>query len=162
MAQTKTLNVIPNDFITQIDVSQGDIGRVFYINLYEGSVAYAPTSGDVITCEGTKPSGLGFTVECTYTDNVVTVTTTEAMTDESGRINTQLVITNGDTVIGTSDFILDVKKNPHPDDTTDGTQTTADSLQVQITALDTRITELESLTVEVSGEALVITTGGNS
>lgn len=159
MAQAKNINTIPNDAITRVHVSQGDIGRTIYFNLYEGSLAYIPTSGDVITCVGTKPSGLGFTVNCTWSGNVVTCVTTEAMTDESGSIDAELVITSGDesTVLGTSNFVLAVEENPHPSDTTDGTQITAQSLESRIEAL-----EDDSLSITVSNETLIITRGASS
>lgn len=156
MEQSENINIIPNNAITRVHVSQGDIGRTIYFNLYEGSLAYTPTSGDIITCVGTKPSGLGFTVNCTWSGNVVTCVTTEAMTDESGSIDVELVITSSDEsiVLGTSNFVLVVEKNPHPDNTTDGTQATALSLSARIDAL-----EAETLSITVNGETLVIVRG---
>lgn len=129
------LNIIPNGAIKRVHVSQNDVGRTLTFNLFNDSLAYAVPSGATVKIQGTKPSGFGFSETCTVSGNVATIDTTEAMTDESGNIQTELSISYDDVVIGTSNFILAVERNPHPSNTTDGTQITAQSLQVQIDEL---------------------------
>ena len=133
-----------------VNLSQGDIGRELTFKLVEGSdpnITIA-TDATAITIEGTKPSGLGFTETCTATsDNTITVSTTEAMTQESGMIPAEIRFTQGTTDIGTANFILAVEKTPHADGTTDGTQETMANLETrlqgQIDDLDARVDAIE-------------------
>ena len=148
---TFTLNMIPNTGTpVVVNLSQGDIGRELTFKLVEGSdpnITIA-TDATTITIEGTKPSGLGFTEACTATsDNTITVSTTEAMTQESGMIPAEIRFTQGTTDIGTANFILAVEKTPHAEGTTDGTQETMANLetrlQTEIDGLDDRIEALK-------------------
>lgn len=130
------IDLIPNGAIKRVHVSQNDVGRTLTFNLFSDSLAYTVPTGATVKIQGTKPSGFGFSEACTVSGNVVTVDTTEEMTDEFGYIDTELQITNSGDVIGTSNFILAIERNPHPDNTTDGTQITAQSLEVRIEALE--------------------------
>lgn len=129
------IDIIPNGAIKRVHVSQNDVGRTLTFELFNNSTSYTIPSGATVKIQGTKPSGFGFSETCSVSGNVVTVDTTEAMTDEFGYIETELVIESSGDVLGTSNFILAVEKNPHPSNTTDGTQITAQSLQVQINEL---------------------------
>lgn len=126
------INIVPNGAIKRVHVSQNDIGRTLTFNLFNDSLAYTVPTGATVKIQGTKPSGFGFSETCTVSGNTVTIDTTEAMTDEFGYIEAELQITNSGDVLGTSNFILAVERNPHPSNTTDGTQITAQSLQSQI------------------------------
>ena len=141
MTQIKNVNIVPDGSINRVHVSQGDIGRQLQFNLFDGALAYTPATGSTVKIQGTKPSGFGFSEACTWSGNVVTVDTTDEMTDEYGYIDTELVITSSDEseVLGTANFILAVERNPHPDNITDGTQITAQSLEVRIEALEAEI-----------------------
>ncbi len=130
------INIRPDGAINRVHVSQNDIGRTLTFNLFNDSLAYTVPIGATVKIQGTKPSGFGFSETCTVSGNVVTVDTTEEMTDEFGYIDTELQITDSGDVIGTSNFILAIERNPHPDNTTDGTQITAQSLEVRIEALE--------------------------
>ena len=144
------LDIIPNGAINRVHVSQNDIGRTLTFNLFNDSLAYTVPIGATVKIQGTKPSGFGFSETCSVSGNVVTIDTTEAMTDEHGYIETELVIDDGTDVLGTANFILAIEKNPHPSNTTDGTQITAQSLQDQIDAL---ADEIESGGTGLSDEA---------
>lgn len=133
------LDIIPNGAIKRVHVSQNDVGRTLTFELFNNSTSYTIPSGATVKIQGTKPSGFGFSETCTVSGNVVTVDTTEAMTDEHGYIEAELQITNSGDVIGTANFVLAIEKNPHPSNTTDGTQITAQSLQTQIDALQEEI-----------------------
>lgn len=139
MAISKQINIIPDDSWQRIHVSQGDIGRTLQFVLYEGSTSYTIPTGATVKIQGTKPSGLGFSETCTWSGSTVTIDTTEAMTQEFGGIPTELQITDGTDVLGTTNFLLIVERNPHPDNTTDGTQDTIASLEVRIEALESAI-----------------------
>ena len=104
-----------------VKVSQYDELRVLAFRLFDGIREYFPFENEEVTITGTKPSGLGFTEECSINGSLATVETTLAMTQESGRINAELRISDGSTNIGTANFILYVEPSPHPEGTTDGT-----------------------------------------
>lgn len=105
---------------TIVNVSQNDVGRQFDLKIIdETGAAQQIPSGSTVKFVGMKPSGLGFTVNCTFTNSVVHVTTTDIMTDEHGLIPAEVQITNGNTVIGTANVNLRVEKNPHPEGTID-------------------------------------------
>lgn len=143
MAQNQTINIIPDESIKSVHVSQGDVGRRLVFNLFEGSTEYYPTDGAVVRIRGTKPSGYGYSVICDLSGNVVNVDTTEGMTDEFGQILSELQITIGETVLGTANFILSVEKNPHPDDVTDASIETAIQIGTRMDAIETRMDAVE-------------------
>ena len=104
-----------------VKVSQNDELRVLAFRLFDGIRAYFPGENEEVTITGTKPSGLGFTEVCTINGALATVETTLAMTQESGRINAELRISDGSLNVGTANFVLYVEPAPHPAGTTDGT-----------------------------------------
>lgn len=120
MSQTINLNLIPDNSRHQIHISQYDIGRTFIIRLYEDSPLYSIPSGSTVKIEGTKPSGFGFSVNCSYSGSDITVVTEEIMSDEWGSIPVELSITKDGELLGTANFYLVVERSPHPHGTTDG------------------------------------------
>jgi len=143
MNQNTNVNLIPKfPFSGNLYFSQYDVGRVATINLVEDGTAYTIPSGATVKIQATKPSGLGFSVDCTYSGNVVTVVSTETMTDEYGRFPCELRIESGDVLLGTTNFTFNVEKSPHLDGTTDGT---AESVVSEITvALQNALTDLQA------------------
>lgn len=121
MAQSITLNMIPNGIPPRLKVSQYDVGRTITINLCENSSDYQIPSGASVVLHGTKPSTLGFSVNCTYSGSAVTVVSTEEMTDECGVIPAEISITLEGTVLGSLNVELEVEESPHKEGTTDGT-----------------------------------------
>lgn len=157
------IDLTPNASYTEtVSVSQDDVGREIVVDLYKDGTAYTPTTGTTITMQGTKPSGLGYTITGTASGSTITFLTTEEMTQEAGRFASEIVLTNGNTVIGTANFALYVEKNPHPSNTIDGTGETMQSLTVRMDALEERIDDLEQgiedVEIYVSGTSLVINT----
>ena len=139
------INIVPDNSINRVHLSQGDIGRTLQFNLYDGALAYTPTAGSTIKIQGTKPSGYGFSVECTWSGSTVTATTTEGMTDEEGQILTELKITSEDetVVLGTSNFLLCVEKNPHLDSVTDASVAQAIQIELRLTTLEATVSSLQ-------------------
>lgn len=130
------VSMTPNYFHETVKISQNDIGRQFSINLMnDDRTAYTIPSGATVKLLGTKPSGLGFTVTGTVSGSVVTFTTTAEMSDEDGIVVSEVRITSGNTVIGSSNVNLYVERNPHPEGTIDST---AEPVINQITALVNR------------------------
>lgn len=154
--QTYTLNIRPGVGYSQtVKVSQNDVGRPLAFELLDDTDALTITSGTVITIHGTKPSGLGFTETCTWSGNLVSIETTESMTQESGSIPAELVLTLDTTVIGTANFVLAVEKTPHQSGTTDGTTEEAQTILQQAQAA----AEAAATSAEAISQAGIDTTG---
>lgn len=156
---------------TIVNVSQNDVGRQFDLKIIdETGAAQQIPSGSTVKFVGMKPSGLGFTVNCTFTNSVVHVTTTDIMTDEHGLIPAEVQITKGTTVIGTANVNMRVEKNPHPDGTIDDNiirviptfnaifqrlntlESSMSTAQNDISNLQTRMTTAEGTLSNVVGE----------
>lgn len=122
MNQNVNLDLIPKFAVFgNLYFSQYDVGRTATINLLNGAEAYTIPVGATVKIQATKPSGLGFSETCTFSGNVVTVVSTETMTDEAGRIPCELRIEYNGEVLGTANFTFNVERSPHPEGTTDGT-----------------------------------------
>ncbi len=122
MNQNVNLDLIPKFAVFgNLYFSQYDVGREATINLLNGAEAYTIPVGATVKIQATKPSGLGFNESCTFSGNVVTVVSTETMTDEAGRIPCELRIEYNGDVLGTANFLFNVERSPHPEGTTDGT-----------------------------------------
>ena len=135
MAQTIIVNATPIGQRPILYFSQGDIGREFNINV-ASSDGYSIPSGATAKIQATKPSGFGFSVAGTVTDNTVAFSSTETMTNEAGFFPAELHITKNSDVIGTLNFMMSVEANPRPDGTIDGD---AESAIPELTLLVERV-----------------------
>ena len=148
MAQTINVNTTPGQFMPTLYYSQGDIGREFEIVL-ASSDGWSIPAGATVTMVATKPSGFGFSVAGTLTDNVASFTTTETMTNEHGRYPAEIRITSGTDVIGTANFYLSGEKDPHPEGTTDGDAESAiPILTVLVERIEAAAESIHDLSVE--------------
>lgn len=145
------LNLIPSSYIPEVHLSQYDIGRELKFKLMDGNTEYSVPSGATVTVKATKPSGLGFVVSGTFSGNIVTIVNTETMTNESGRFSAELSISSGATLLGTSNFIFNVERSPHPEGTTDGD---AETLIPELTLL---VNEARSLVEQAEETAQTVT-----
>jgi len=130
--QTNNVNIKPKSYLPEFHVSQNDVGRTLTAHLVSDDGDVAIPAGATVTMAGTKPSGLGYTVTGTIDGSDVSFDTDAIMTDEPGRIVSEIRIVQDGTVIGTTNVVLSVEPNPHPDDTTDGRR---EPLVNEITAL---------------------------
>lgn len=136
------LNINPGQGYTPIiSASQYDVGRELEFVIYDGNTPASIPSGTNATMVGTKPSGLGFTENCSVYGNTVTVLTTATMTEEGGHIPAELRLTYNGKNIGTANFIFGVEPSPHPDDVIDGDTETAKDL---MTRAEEAVTEAET------------------
>jgi len=118
MAQSINLQITPNGVIPTIYASQFDVGREITFNLYDGSTAYTPPAGSTIRFEGKKSDGNGFSYNCTYVDNVVTVVLTDQMTVFAEDVQCELRIADiNANDIGTLNVVLSVEKSPIDENT---------------------------------------------
>ena len=152
--QTEKVNIEPKSYLPVFRISQNDVGRTLKAHLVsdEGTITI-PVSATV-TMAGIKPSGLGYTVTGTINGSDVTFETDATMTDEAGQIESEIRIVDGETLIGTTNVVLNVEPNPHPDDTTDGQR---EPLVNEITALLNQITAQADRVEEYSSKVLNMT-----
>ena len=157
--QTEKVNIKPKSYLPVFRVSQNDVGRTLTAHLVfdEGDISIP--AGATVTMAGTKPSGLGYTVTGTVDGTDVSFETDAVMTDEPGRIVSEIRIVQGDTVIGTTNVVLSVEPNPHPDGTTDGRR---EPLVNEITALLEQITEQIDRFTGLSAEAETLQPGSEA
>lgn len=147
--QSFNLNLAPGSFKQVFNASQYDVGRELEITIYDGSTLYEIPTGATVKLEGTKPSGLGFSVLCTFDGSEVTVTTTDTMTNEWGRVPVELSISKSGLLLGTANFIFEIEKSPHPEGTTDGdAQTIVPYLTELVERIEESNAKIEGLTVE--------------
>lgn len=116
-----------------VTASQYDVGRVLTMEMYEGNSPKTFESGTTVKMVGTKPSGLGFTLDGSISGSTVTVITTATMTDESGSIPAELRFKLNGTDIGSANVTFSVEASPHPEGTTDGDTETARDLMTRAT-----------------------------
>ena len=158
MAQTINVDVTPSLFQPTLYYHQGDIGREFAINISTKD-GYSIPSGATVKIEATKPSGFGFSVTGSISNNVVTFVSTEGMTDEFGRFPAQLEITSGNTVIYTANFLMVGEKNTHPDSTVDGSQ---EDVIPQLTLLVERVENAAAAVLDTTTEVTTLPAGSQA
>lgn len=115
--EIRNLDIIPRGVSPIINVSQYDVGRTFKFLLFDGDLAYTIPSGAVVRVEGIKKDKTGFSYECEYSGNEVTVEVTRQMTVFSGEVKSELRIVYNEVNIGTLNFILKVEHSPINDET---------------------------------------------
>lgn len=105
--------------LTYIGISQYDAGVPLQFNVYDGATAASFPAGTTATIMGVRPSGVGFSIACTLTDNIVTVDTVTDMTGEAGKFPVEIRFTASGVDVGTVNFVFIIEKAPHPDGTID-------------------------------------------
>lgn len=108
--QTYKLNLIPNEQILAIPVSQYDTGDGrLQFNLYVDGELYSPSGA--VTIQGTKPSGAQFEHITSVSGSHITSDLYSDMTNEAGQVRAQIVVTEGDNRTGSQVFFLSVQKD---------------------------------------------------
>lgn len=112
--QKYVLNMVPGGSPVRVNVSQYDEdSRELVFGLYSGSgsgPAFTVPDGAVVTCDGTKPDGKGFSVLAAHDGDTVTVTVTKQMTAVSGETRCQLTVNKDGAVLGSANFVLIVER----------------------------------------------------
>lgn len=117
MEQRYTLNMIHQGRPLRIPVHQYDAGsRNLIFDLIAGGAQFHIPAGATITIDGTKPDGKSFSYGASGSGDVVSATVTQQMTACAGNVVCQLTISQGGTVLGSANFVLDVEQNALPDD----------------------------------------------
>ena len=146
-SQTINLDLIPKGVPPILHVSQYDKGQTWLFNILFNGTAYTIPQDCAATIQGTKKDGTGFQYACTYSGNVVTATETQQMTIFGGDVNAEIVITKGDDLIGTLNFIIRVEPAALSEDTVIS-ETQLPLLEEAIEAastIPTLVTEVEGL-----------------
>lgn len=104
------LNITPGGAPVVVRVSQYENdSRTLRFQLVGNEEMLSIPAGTTAKVEGTKPSGKGFSYDCSLSGTEVTVTIKDQMTAESGRMPCEVVLRNGTTRLGAGRFELEVE-----------------------------------------------------
>ena len=93
--------------------SQSDKGTTIMLGLMNGGDDYTVPSGVTITIRGSRSNGAVFTpTSATFSGSTVSFTLTEEMTDTAGPTLCEAVLEQGNNVLGTANFIINVEGSP--------------------------------------------------
>lgn len=123
--QTIRLNMTPNGVMPHLYCSRYDVGRQLGLQVYDDNTAYSIPSDAVARVHGIKPDNTVFAYGSSDTDavvsidtttSVITLTTTEQMTAITGTTICELILEEGDTVLGSLNFYIEVEESVLQDD----------------------------------------------
>ena len=110
ITQTHDLNLIPGSVPPVVNVTQFDkTARTLVFNLWDGETSFSVPSGAAVTIRGTKPDGNGFEYTATASGSAVSMNIQQQMATCAGSVRCEVRITSGTQILGTADFILEVK-----------------------------------------------------
>lgn len=110
ITQTHDLNLIPGSVPPVVNVTQFDkTARTLVFNLWDGETSFSVPSGAAVTIRGTKPDGNGFEYTATASGSAVSMNIQQQMATCAGSVRCEVRIASGTQIIGTADFILEVK-----------------------------------------------------
>lgn len=110
ITQTHDLNLIPGSVPPVVHVTQYDkTARTLVFNLWDGETSFSVPSGAAVTIRGTKPDGNGFEYTATASGSTVSMDLQQQMATCAGSVRCEVRIASGTQILGTADFILEVK-----------------------------------------------------
>ena len=110
ITQTHDLNLIPGSVPPVVHVTQYDkTARTLVFNLWDGETSFSVPSGAAVTIRGAKPDGNGFEYTATASGSTVSMDLQQQMATCAGSVRCEVRIASGTQIIGTADFILEVK-----------------------------------------------------
>ena len=133
--------------LTCVGLSQYDAGVPLKFIIYDGATAASFPSGTTATIMGVRPSGVGFSIACTLTDNVVTVDSSTDMTGEAGKFPVEIRFEYSGVNVGTVNFIFLIERAPHPDGTIDADITHEQEFIERLEALEEEIVTDKTLRI---------------
>lgn len=111
ITQAYKLNMIPNDILPVVYVSQYDDGaRTISFELYDGAEAYTPTNAKV-RIKGKEK-------QCTISSNVVSFVVDANFTEEAGTFLGEIVDTKDNGVVASCNFKFAVDSTPIQEENT--------------------------------------------
>lgn len=109
LKQTRKINLIPNDDIIVIPVSQYDTGEDRLVfELFKDGTPYSPSGTAKI--QGTRPNGT-FEHDMSIVGNILTCDLYADMTEDAGQVKANIVLTEGDDRTGSQLFFFSVQKD---------------------------------------------------
>lgn len=144
--------------LTCVGLSQYDAGVPLEFIIYDGATAASFPAGTTATIMGVRPSGVGFSIACTLTDNVVTVDTVTDMTGEAGKFPVEIRFEYSGVDVGTVNFVMAIEKAPHPDGTIDADITHEVEVLERLENIESQVDALGQIQVYVDGDTLYINT----
>lgn len=109
LIQKNKINLIPNDEILAIPVSQKDEGEDRLVfELFKDGTPYSPTGTAKIQGTGPKTT---FEHDMTISGNEVTCDLYADMTKDAGQVRANIVLTEGDDRTGSQVFFFSVQKD---------------------------------------------------
>lgn len=107
--QTHKVNLIPNNDILVIPVSQYDTGEDRLVfELFNGENPYSPSGTAKI--QGTRPNGT-FEHDMNISGNTLTCDLYSDITEDAGQVKANIVLIEGDDRTGSSLFFFSVQKD---------------------------------------------------
>ena len=111
--QNYILNLVPNKVPLVVSCSQYDsLSRTINMNIYDGTEVYEIPNGTTATVRGTKQDNTGFEYPCTIEGSTVSFDIQDQMTIFSGRVPSEIRLTNDGEIIGTCNFEFYVEPTP--------------------------------------------------
>lgn len=147
-----TLDINPKAKLQTVDVKQNDtnsnVFTITFINSYDDSTV--DITGKTVKFRCLKPSGYGCLYTCTVNaDGTATLVLSAASTAESGLVLADLSIEEGDSILSTAAFWMQVKKSGVSDNITEGNE---------YAELNETIDEAQTLIRELAGGATILCT----
>lgn len=107
------LNLIPGESYPVCHVSQFDNGREIKANLFDGSSVYTLDGTETLILNVQKPDAhiISKTI-ANPAESYVIISTTREITACYGNVLCELRISKGSSIIGTSNFIMEVEEDP--------------------------------------------------
>lgn len=109
------LDFVPGKAPEICHTSQYDIGRKFRVNLLNSGSPYALNGNETITLRLRKQDTTAITMTIANPgsgETAVTFSTTQQMTASAGQSTCEIRLTEGNAVVASSNFIMDVEEDP--------------------------------------------------
>lgn len=111
--QNYILNLVPNKVPLVVNCSQYDsLSRTIKMKIYDGTEVYEIPSGTTATVRGSKQDNTGFEYPCEIEGSTVSFDIQDQMTIFSGRVPSEIRLTNNGEIIGTCNFEFYVEPTP--------------------------------------------------
>ncbi len=139
-----TLNMIPNGYTPTAHISQYDAGRHIRFNLQNINLA----GNETVTLKIRKTNGELVTKTIENHTSYVEYVSEKADCDVSGKANCEIIIANGDVVIGSKNFILNIEADPY-----DGAGVVTETASGAIATFETNVVDvLQSVKCEIKAK----------
>lgn len=107
------LNYIPGALCPVVHCSQGDVGRKFKINLFDGDGTFTLDGTETLRMSGYKSDGNVFIYDLpSATGSYIEITLKDQMTACKGDTICEIMIEKGSTKVGTANFVLQCEPSP--------------------------------------------------